>query len=236
MTAEGAPPGGVAAADPSELLAAAFVDAPSSVDVPATPAAAAAARLAAGRLLTTVAILILSFDTPTYRLVKTKTPADDALSLGLAINVWRGSMYCLASAIALRHESSSWAQLFAAVRLLGWKRLLFGALMLGGSGVCFCIAVALTTATNVLVIIAMMPLACALSGHALGTRLPRHTWVASVFGACSVALVFATGIKAGPEQTKGCLLALGVRSFLLWPGCFRRSLSHLRQWVVSAPS
>jgi len=79
---------------------------------------------------------------------------------------------------------------------------------LAGSGLSFPLACALTTATNVLVIIACTPFCVALMMRATGARLPLHAWVAAIFGVASVGLVFATGMTAGTAQARGCLLAL----------------------------
>lgn len=174
--------------------------------------AAAQRRLNRGRLLTLAGVIILSFDTPTFRFVRTQSPASNALGQGLAATVWRGFCYCIASAVVLCLESSSLSAFREAVRALGWRRLLFCAVMLGGANTCFPCAVALTTATNVLVIVAMMPLACALMSRACGIRLPLHTWAAALVACVSVALCFASSVQAGGDQVLGCVLAVGAMS------------------------
>ena len=168
---------------------------------------AAKAALRRGRLITLCGVLLLCFDTPTFRLLQLSTPPG-SVEFGLADAVWRGGMYSLASLIVLRRESPTLAGARDALRQLGAKNTLIAAVTLTGSGVAFPVAIALTTATNVLVVIAMMPLAVALMSRALGTRLPVHTWVAAFAGSASVGLVFATGVSAGASQLKGCLLAL----------------------------
>ena len=172
--------------------------------------AAAQKRLNRGRMLTLVGVIVLSFDTPTFRYVRTQSPASNALGQGLAATVWRGFCYCIASFVVLCLESSSLAAFREAVRALGWRKLLFCAVTLGGANTCFPCAVALTTATNVLVIVAMMPLACALMSRACGIRLPLHTWLAAGVACVSVALCFASGIQAGGDQVFGCVLAVGA--------------------------
>jgi len=173
-------------------------------------ARAARKRLMRGRIITTVGIVILSFDTPTFRFIRTQAPSGNDIAQGLAATVWRGFCYCLAGVFVLRLESSSIEQLRTAFRDLGVRRLLFCTITLAGSNTCFPIAVALTTATNVLVILAMMPLACALMSRAIGVKLPLHTWLAAGVACIAVALCFASGIQAGPQQVKGCILALAA--------------------------
>ena len=192
----------IEASQPDEEKAATAAEAP-----PLERSAAAALRR--GRLITLAGVLLLCFDTPTFRLLQLSTPPG-SVEFGLADAVWRGGMYALASLIVLRRESRTLAGALDALRRLGLKNTLISAFCLTGSGVAFPVAIALTSATNVLVIIAMMPLTVALMGRALGTRLPLHTWVAAFAGSASVGLVFATGVSAGASQLKGCLLALAA--------------------------
>lgn len=173
-----------------------------------TPAPTPRSLLLRGRLIALAGVLLLCFDTPTFRLLKLNAPAGDSLSFGLAAAVWRGMCFTLASLLALRREARTLAQVREAYTALGWRSTVAGALLLAGSGLCFPVACALTTATNVLVIIAMTPFAVALLSRATGTRIAAHAWAAAVFSVASVGLVFASGMSAGPAQLKGCLLAL----------------------------
>jgi len=149
------------------------------------PAPTQRSLLLRGRLIALAGVLLLCFDTPTFRLLKLNAPPGDSLSFGLAAAVWRGMCFALASLLALRREARSFAQVRDAYTALGWRSTAAGALLLAGSGLCFPVACALTTATNVLVIIAMTPFAVALLTRATGTRIAAHAWAAAVF---SVAL------------------------------------------------
>lgn len=161
-----------------------------------------------GRIITTAGVLLLCFDTPTFRLLQFRV-SKDSPQFGLADTPWRGAAYAATSlAFVLRECGGSFAAVVASLRAIGWRLGVAGALLLAGSGTAFPVAVALTTAANVLIILAMSPLITALMGRAMGHKLPLHTWGACVVGAVSVGLVFAGSAKAGPDQTRGCLLAL----------------------------
>ena len=103
------------------------------VDEELATKAAAQKRLNRGRLLTLVGVIVLSFDTPTFRYVRTQSPASNALGQGLAATVWRGFCYCIASFVVLCLESSSLTAFREAVTALGWRKLLFCAADLGAS-------------------------------------------------------------------------------------------------------
>ena len=143
-----------------------------------------------------------------FRLLKLSAPHDEFIAFGLAAAVWRGLCFALASLLVLWREAPSLPAAAAAFHALGVRSTLGGTLLLAGSGLAFPVAVALTTATNVLVILAMTPFACALMSRATGVRLPLHAWIAAVCGVASVGLVFATGVSAGTSQARGCMLAL----------------------------
>ena len=177
-------------------------------DTPITPAPTPQSLLLRGRLITLTGVLILCFDTPTFRLLKLSSPAGDQLAFGLAAACWRGGCFAVASLFSLRRETRTMQGLRAAAVALGWRSTLAGTLLLSGSGLAFPVACALTTATNVLVILAIMPFAVALMTRALGVRQPLHAWVAAICGVASVALVFVAGLNAGPAQARGCVLAL----------------------------
>jgi len=133
------------------------------------------------------------------------------VQLGLAVAVWRGVCFGIASAGVLAYECGcSFSALVSAFRRLGLRNNVFCALALCGSNILFALAVALTTACNVLVIIAMLPLACALGGLVLRVRLSRSTWAAVCVACVSTGLVFSTGVSAGPNATYGCMAALGA--------------------------
>ena len=117
-----------------------------------------------------------------FRLLKLSAPHDEFIAFGLAAAVWRGLCFALASLLVLWREAPSLPAAAAAFHALGVRSTLGGTLLLAGSGLAFPVAVALTTATNVLVILAMTPFACALMSRATGVRLPLHAWIAAVCG------------------------------------------------------
>ncbi len=80
---------------------------------------------------------------------------------------------------------------------VGPRRLLGAALMVLVSH-CFIWALALTTAANVLVVLAGSPLAAAIIGRIfLGEPVPRRTWLAAVAVAGGVAVIFADDLEGG---------------------------------------
>ena len=90
----------------------------------------------------------------------------------------------------------------------GPRRLLGAALMVVVSH-CFIWALALTTAANVLVVLAGSPLAAAVIGRIfLGEPVPARTWVAAVAVAGGVAVIFADDLESG--RIAGNLCAAGA--------------------------
>ena len=181
--------------------------------------------LARGRVISIVGVLLLCWDTPTYRLLRVRLPSEHP-RFGFAVCVWRGfsaAVACCFFALAL--DGWSVAKLRVSVAALGAPKLLGGAALMAISSLTFTVAVALTSAANVLVIIALGPLITALLSRAfLRTQLATHTWAACVAGFLAVALVFAGSMQGG--QTLGCVLAAGCPlffgSYLVLSACVPR--------------
>lgn len=183
-----------------------------------------------GRLLALLAVLVTSFDTPTYRVLRLSLPQDSP-SFGFAVALWGGwigGVGCLALCL---HTDGSWAALVEHIRELGAKHIALGTSLLGSSILVFTLALAQTTAANVLVLLALscvrhFPLSChkrpvlscptptyawqrrplvtALLGRAvLGPPpLSAHTWAACVAGLVATVLVFYGSLDLGPSKVR----------------------------------
>ena len=165
--------------------------------------------LARGRLITLAGALLLCVDTPTFRLLRLHGLPRDSPLFGLGVAVWRGAVGVAVYALnAAWHAGWSPAALRAQLQQLGLPVLAATAGLLAASQFAFTVGVALTSAANVLVLIALGPLVTALMCRAfLGALLPLHSWVACVCGFLSVALVFAGSMDA--SSLAGCFVAAG---------------------------
>ena len=174
---------------------------------------AALSPLARGRLITLAGVLLLCWDTPTYRKLRLRMPASHP-RFGFAVSVWRGLSTAVACTFGVAWlDGWSVAASREHVRVLGPWKLLLATVLMAFSSLFFTVAVALTSAANVLVIVALGPLITALMCRAaLGAKLPTHSWVACVCGFLSVAVVFLGSMEAG--SAVGCLVAAGC------PLCF----------------
>lgn len=163
-----------------------------------------------GRVTCLCAVLLLCLDTPTYRLLRLSLPPSSP-DFGFAVTLWRGVIGVVAcSALCVLADGGA-APFAEHLRAIGWHDGILGTVLLSVCSVCFTVAVARTSAANVLVFLALGPLLTALlSRFIYGLHLPRHTWVACVAGFLCVALVFAGSFSAGPSEIGGCMLAAAV--------------------------
>jgi drug/metabolite transporter (DMT)-like permease len=169
--------------------------------------------LARGRLTTLAGVLLLCTDTPTYRKLRLSLPVSDA-RFGFAVALWRGITATLSCGAAVAcMEGWSTTAMRTHVTALGVRNMLLAAALMAAASMCFTVAVGLTSAAAVLVIIALGPLITALLCRViLGAKLPAHTWAACIAGFAAVALVFAGSMEA--SSAVGCLVAVGC------PLCF----------------
>ena len=156
-------------------------------------------QYARGLALTFVGVLIVTPDTLLVRLVDT-----DPWTLVF----WRG--VGIAAGLTLLVCAVEGREGVRNIFRFGPRRLL-GAALLVVVGNCFVWALALTTAANVLVVLAGSPLAAALIGRLfLGEPVPRRTWAAAVAVAGSVALIFADDLESGRFAGNLCAAAAAV--------------------------
>ena len=162
--------------------------------------------LARGRLVTLAGAVLLCLDTPSYRRLRLSLPPDSP-HFPFAVAVWRGwtgTLTCAIAAFAL--DGWSVSALREYLGALGVAAMLAGGGLQALSNITFTTGVALTTATNVLVMISCGPLMTALCCRVvLGAVLSRHTLFACAAGFLSVALVFAGSLDG--RQLGGCAIA-----------------------------
>lgn len=164
--------------------------------------------LTRGRLTAVVGVVIVSTDAPSFRLLKLHLP-DSAPTYGFAVLLWRSVFGCLASSLSTCYLAGGPAGVCRETGKLGGLTLLLASLFQTVGQIGFTSAVALTTATNVVVVLALSPLTTALiSRFVLGVSLPRHTWIATVAGFLAVALVFAGQLGGSSRELYGCFVAL----------------------------
>ena len=164
--------------------------------------------LARGRLITLAGALLLCIDTPTFRLLRLNGLPRDSPLFGFGVAVWRGAVGVAVYALNAAWHAGSLAALRGQLQQLGVPVLGATAVLLAASQFAFTVGVALTSAANVLVLIALGPLVTALMCRAfLGALLPLHSWIACVAGFLSVALVFAGSMDA--SSLAGCFVAAG---------------------------
>ena len=146
-------------------------------------------------------MLLISMDAPSFRLVQLHCPLQEQLSFGLSVLMWRCLFGALVTLTANVWMCSGVAGVTEQLRKLGMKTFLLLAVtqLMGTFSVVT--AFALTTAANVLCILAMVPMLTALiSRFVFGARLPVHTWVAIVvaFVCLAGAFVGEMGGDTGP--------------------------------------
>jgi drug/metabolite transporter (DMT)-like permease len=153
-----------------------------------------------GRALALGGMLLISCDAPSFRLVHLHCPLEKKLSFGLSVLMWRcvlGSLVTFSTSVRM---AGGLAGLVTQIRLLGPKT--FGALTVSQLLGTFAVVTsfALTSAANVLVVLALSPLVTALlSRFYLGAQLPPHTWIAIIvaFACLAGALIGEMGGDSG---------------------------------------
>jgi len=164
--------------------------------------------LTRGRLTAAIGVIVISTDAPSFRLLRLRLPAS-APAYGFAVLVWRSVFGFLASSVSTCYLAGGWSGLCRETEKLGGLTLLLASVFQTVGQIGFTSAVAMTTAANVVVVLALSPPITALiSRFALGVSLPRHTWIATVSGFLAVALVFAGQLGGSPRELQGCLVAL----------------------------
>ena len=162
--------------------------------------------------------------------VRLRAPAG-SIDFGYASGIYRSSASIAVIGLYAAASKGGLSAFTEDARALGWSNLLLGAALQGSSMVFFPLACALTTAANVLVVLACGPLVTSLICWAvLKLHMPRRTWVACVLGFASVALVFSGSVNASGDQLGGCVLAaLSTVGF----SAFWCLATHLGECVLS---
>lgn len=163
-------------------------------------------RYARGLTLTFVGVLVVTPDTLLVRLI-------DADPWTMVF--WRGLGIAVGLTVIVRLVEG-WEGVRNIFRF-GPRRLLGAALMIAVSN-CFIWALALTTAANVLVVLAGSPLAAAVIGRIfLGEPVPLRTWVAAVAVVGGVAVIFADDLEGGRYAGNLCaaIAAIGLAAYFV---------------------
>jgi len=162
--------------------------------------------LARGRLITLAGALLLCVDTPVLRVIRLNGLQPGSAMFGFGVAMWRGGVGVGVYALNAAWHAGSLPALREQTLALGAPCLAAVAALLAVSQFAFTVGVTLTSAANVLVLIALGPLVAALLGRVfLSALLPLHSWIACAAGFLSVALVFAGSMDAG--GLAGCFVA-----------------------------
>lgn len=192
--------------------------------------------LTQGRLMVTTAALVFCFDSPMLKEMRYRLPeADD--KYGFVVSLWRSWSGSITALFCSYLAAGGWKEYGVQVKAMGLRKFAFASVVQSCMNVGFTLAVMLTTAANVLVLLACAPLSVCVppadgdlshrvltpSRHAVhtqtaligrllkGTRLPRHTLIACVTASVSVALCFIGSLEvSGTKNLLGLLIALGV--------------------------
>ena len=153
-----------------------------------------------------VGVCLFCLDAPTYKLVRLRT-ADAGAAFGFSFLLWRalvGGACGLANALRATRGPAGLAAQWA---LIGPRTVALVAAFQVAGNTAFPLAMSLAPATNVLVVLALNPLAAALIARAaLGTPVPAHTWAAAVAAAAFIAAVFSGSLDG--SAWRGTLIAL----------------------------
>jgi drug/metabolite transporter (DMT)-like permease len=127
---------------------------------------------------------------------------------GFEMTFWRSAFTLLVLAIVLgaQRGGAVLGQLRAGGRPL-WLSGLMWCVMF----TCFMLALALTTAANVLITMSMAPLFTALLAHfMLGQAVARRTWMAIALAGIGIVWMYAAGFDGDPRHLIGTAVALCV--------------------------
>lgn len=106
-----------------------------------------------GRIFALVGGLLMTWDTPTYVLLRFHGVEQGTVKFGLSACVWRGAFNSIGGLGMVLFECGSASAIRAAVCKLGLRDLALGVCLFAVSIVCFALSITLTTATNVLVMV-----------------------------------------------------------------------------------
>jgi drug/metabolite transporter (DMT)-like permease len=127
---------------------------------------------------------------------------------GFEMTFWRSAvtLVVLTLVLGIQRGGAMLGQLQA-----GGKALWLSGLMWCVMFTCFMVALALTTAANVLITMSMAPLFTALLAHfMLGHAVARRTWVAIALAGVGIVWMYAAGFDGNPRHLLGTAVALCV--------------------------
>ena len=127
---------------------------------------------------------------------------------GFEMTFWRSAVTLLVLAVVLgaQRGTAMLGQLRSGGRML-WLSGLMWCVMF----TCFMMALALTTAANVLITMSLAPLMTAvLARFTLGHPVAQRTWVAIAVAGCGIVWMYAAGFDGNPRHLLGTAVALCV--------------------------
>lgn len=130
---------------------------------------------------------------------------------GFVVALWRCGSGCVVGSLCSVIVHGGWSAYIGDMAAAGWPKIALAASLQACMNLGFTVAFALTTAANVLVLLACAPMFTALIGFVLkGTRLPRHTLLACVIIGVAVAICFLGSIDVRGRNLAGLAIALCV--------------------------
>ena len=127
---------------------------------------------------------------------------------GFEMTFWRSAFTVLSLGLVLGAQRG--AAVLAQLRS-GGRALWLSGLMWCVMFTCFMMALALTTAANVLITMSMAPLFTAVLAHfMLGLAAARRTWVAIALAGVGIVWMYAAGFDGNPRHLLGTAVALCV--------------------------
>ena len=128
---------------------------------------------------------------------------------GFEMTFWRSAVTLVVLGVVLCAQRGG-AAVLREVRGGGWPLWVSG-LMWCVMFTCFMVALALTTAANVLITMSMAPLFTALLAHfMLGHAVARRTWVAIALAGIGIVWMYAAAFDGNPRHLLGTAVALCV--------------------------
>ena len=127
---------------------------------------------------------------------------------GFEMTFWRSATTwgVLAAVLGMQRGAAVLGQLRTGGRPLWLSGLMWGVMF-----TCFMMALALTTAANVLITMSMAPLFTAVLAHfMLGHAVARRTWVAIALAGVGIVWMYAAGFDGNPRHLLGTAVALCV--------------------------
>lgn len=127
---------------------------------------------------------------------------------GFEMTFWRSAVTLLVLAVVLSAQRGTqvWQQLRSGSRTLWVSGLMWGVMF-----TCFMLALALTTAANVLITMSIAPLITAVMARfTLGHPVARRIWLAIAVAGCGIVWMYAAGFDGNPRHLLGTAVALCV--------------------------